>query len=173
MAQPIKKGTPNTKKPAAKKRRVKDERLPRVPRSTPLPRSKRPHPEYGTSKLEKRFAKDFLDKLGIKYIYQFKAEEIGRYFDFYLPENNVIIEVDGDYWHGKGLVHEEKNRMQKHAEWVDKQKDIWAIEHGIPVIRIWENDINNNPQKVVEILRKKLAEYRKAYEKQLKKKQRH
>ena len=33
----------------------------------------RKHPEYGTSKLEDRFAKDFLDKLGIVYETQYKT----------------------------------------------------------------------------------------------------
>lgn len=56
------------------------------------------HPQYGTSKLEEDFAHNFLDKLGVKYIYQFEAKDIGRFFDFYLQDENLIIEVDGDYW---------------------------------------------------------------------------
>lgn len=53
---------------------------------------------YGTSKLEQRFAKEFLDALGIKYTYQFEAKGIGRFYDFYCYEANLIIEVDGDYY---------------------------------------------------------------------------
>ena len=45
------------------------------------------------------------------------------------------------------MVHEEKSPMQKHNEYVDKVKDTWAAEHGIPLIRIWEHDINDNPGK--------------------------
>lgn len=115
---------------------------------------KRKHKEYGTSKLEQRFAKDFLDKLGVEYVYQFKAESIGRYYDYFLPKANCIIEVDGDYYHGYGLQHEEKNPMQKHNEFVDKAKDEWALEHGIPILRLWEHDINNNPTKVMKELKK-------------------
>lgn len=59
--------------------------------------NQRKHPEYGTSKLEKKFAKEFLDKLGVEYIYQFKAPT-QRVYDFFCPKENVIIEVDGDYW---------------------------------------------------------------------------
>lgn len=55
-------------------------------------------PLFGTSKLEEDFARDFLDKLGLKYIYQFEAKSIGRWFDFYLTKYNLIIEVDGGYW---------------------------------------------------------------------------
>lgn len=56
------------------------------------------HPQYGTSKLEEDFAHNFLDKLGVKYTYQFEAKGIGRFFDFYLQDENLIIEIDGDYW---------------------------------------------------------------------------
>ena len=58
----------------------------------------RKKPLFGTSKLEEDFARDFLDKLGLKYIYQFEAKSIGRWFDFYLTKYNLIIEVDGGYW---------------------------------------------------------------------------
>ena len=57
----------------------------------------RKHPLFGTSKLEEDFAKDFLDKLGVKYTYQFETN-IGRWFDFYLNDYNVLIEIDGGYW---------------------------------------------------------------------------
>lgn len=56
------------------------------------------HPLFGTSKLEKDFAEQFLDKLEVEYIWQFPAEDIKRWFDFYLPKHNLIIEIDGGYW---------------------------------------------------------------------------
>lgn len=171
--QPVKRGTVKVKKKLARKVKPKDDRLPKPPKKTPVPRSKRPHPEYGTSKLEVYFAKNFLDKLGIKYVYQFKAESIGRYFDFYIPDANAIIEVDGDFFHGYGLIHEEKNKMQKHAEWVDNQKDMWAMAHGIPVIRIWEHDIKKNPDKVMHVLKERLYSCCEKYKKELEKKKRH
>ena len=60
-------------------------------------KEKRKHPQYGTSKLEERFASEFLDRLGVKYEYQFEAKDIGRFYDFYLPEHRLLIELDGDY----------------------------------------------------------------------------
>jgi very-short-patch-repair endonuclease len=102
MAQPIRNNI--TVHPKKKKSTVK---------------GKRKHKEYGTSKLEEKFARDFLDKLKVKYIYQFKAESIGRYYDFYLPENQLLIEVDGDYYHSKGLIYEEMCPMQKKNKRVD------------------------------------------------------
>ena len=137
MRQPIK--NKNSKKTHVPKKKVA---------------GKRKHKEYGTSKLEERFAKEFLDKIGVEYVYQFKAESIGRYYDFFLPKCNCIIEVDGDFYHSYGLTHEEKNPMQKHNEYVDKIKDEWALSHGIPILRIWEHDINENPTNVMRELLK-------------------
>lgn len=146
MPQPVKKTTKVTKKPKVKKK------------TTP---GKRPHPKYGTSKLEVRFAKEFLDRLGYKYTRQFEAKDIKRFYDFAVKQDNgaiILIEIDGDYFHGHGLVHEEKSPMQKHNEYVDKVKDTWAAEHGIPLIRIWEHDINDNPGKVTRMLKKRIGE---------------
>ena len=125
-------------------------------------KSKRKHQEYGTSKLEDRFAKEFLDKMGVKYTRQYKAEDIGRYYDFYVitgERSGILIEIDGNYFHGRGLVHEEKNRMQKHSEYVDNLKNNWAIKNKIPLVRIWEHDINNNPSVVYRELKEVIDKY--------------
>lgn len=51
---------------------------------------KRWHPKYGTSKLEEDFAKEFLDKLGVEYVYQFEAKDIGRFYDFRIKDGPII-----------------------------------------------------------------------------------
>lgn len=137
------------------------------------PAGKRPHPKYGTSGLERRFAKDFLDKLGVEYVYQFEAKGIGRFFDYFIPAANLIIEVDGDYFHGYGLLHEEKSPMQKHNERVDREKDQWAAMHGIPVLRIWEHDINDHPEKVRKILDEQIGKFTEKKNKKDEKNKRH
>ena len=121
-------------------------------------RTVRVHPKFGTSKLEEDFAKDFLDKLGVKYIYQFEAKDIGRFYDFYLPEHNIIVECDGSWYHSDPrLVKEENmNPMQKHNKRVDEYKDKWALMHGIPIMRIWEKDIREDPKMVMNELKKRL-----------------
>jgi very-short-patch-repair endonuclease len=119
----------------------------------------------GTSKLEEDFARDFLDKLGVKYIYQFEAKDIGRFYDFAILLNDemttgsiLLIEIDGGYYHSDPRVVEEgkMNPMQKHNKRVDKHKDDWALMHGIPLMRIWEKDIRENPKMVMEELKKRL-----------------
>lgn len=156
MPQPVKKSSSYQKqrsKTVKKKRKLTTSEI--IKKN--IERSKKPHPKYGTSKLEKKFAKEFLDKLGVKYEEQFYAESIKRYYDFYLPECRVLIEVDGDYWHSYGKVYEEMNPTQKKNARVDKIKNEWALAHGIPIIRIWEHDIIENPEKVMKILKENIG----------------
>jgi len=136
-------------------------------------KKKKPHPKYGTSKLEDYFAENFLNVLGVKYVRQYEAKEIGRFYDFFCPDANVIIEVDGDYYHSYGLTYEEKNTMQKHNQWVDKVKDEWALSHGIPILRIWEHDIHDNPDKVMKILKESIGKYTEKQKKIREKNKRH
>ena len=148
MRQPIKKGkTINGKKPKTKKRLIK-----------PNGKLERIHPKFGTSKLEQDFAEQFLETLGVEYIWQFEAKDIGRFYDFYLPKHNLIIEVDGSYYHGDPRVVDENklSPMQKKNKRVDEHKDEWALMHGIPIMRIWEYDIRNNPSGVMKELKNRL-----------------
>ena len=58
----------------------------------------------------------------------------GRKYDFYLPEENIIIEVDGGIGHGKETYD---NKPDVIGAKVDKEKDDLAIENAsILVIRI-------------------------------------
>lgn len=133
-------------------------KTPKLKKKTQKPTKKRNHPQYGTSKLEEDFAKEFLDKLGVEYTYQFEAKDIKRWYDFYLPKHNLLIEIDGSYFHSDPrLVKEnEMNPMQKRNKRVDEYKDKWALMHGIPIIRFWEKDIRENPKKVMDELKKRL-----------------
>ena len=112
------------------------------------------HPQYGTSKLEEDFAHNFLDKLGVKYTYQFEAKDIGRFFDFRI-EDGPIIEINGSYWHGDPRLYESENlnRVQKKNISVDKIKEKWALLHGIPIYYIWEKDIKEDAKKVMNFLK--------------------
>lgn len=133
---------------------------------------------YGTSKLESYFAKNFLDKFGVRYVYEYEAKDIGRFYDFAIvavtedsdlvvEEKNgivsisqsrnyvrpcLIIEVDGSYFHGDPRLVEEKelNAMQRKNKAVDEYKDEWCRVHHIPILRIWEYDIINNPSFVMD-----------------------
>lgn len=138
------------KQPQRKTAKDKDKKP--LKKITSRPTTKKKHPAYGTSKLEEDFARDFLDKLGLEYTYQFEAKDIGRFFDYYVQ--GVLIEIDGDYYHSNPLLYEEKdlNKMQRRNKRVDDYKNMWALTHGFPILRIWENDIRHNPSKVMKLL---------------------
>ena len=148
MRQPIKKGKLiNNKKPKVNKKLRK-----------PNGKVERTHPKFGTSKLEQDFAEQFLDRLGVDYIWQFEAKDIGRFYDFYCPKHNLIIEVDGSYYHADPRVVDESklSPMQKKNKRVDEHKNEWALMHGIPIMRIWEKDIRENPSGVMKALKERL-----------------
>lgn len=75
----------------------------------------------------------------------FETQKIikGKIFDFYIPEKNILIEVDGDYWHGYGKEYNEMNEIQKRTHRSDKQKDILAKGLGYGIIRIWEHELED------------------------------
>lgn len=160
MSQPVRKGVATPAKSI---------------KNTPKKREKKPNHRRGISKLEDRFAKDFLDAAGYKYIRQYEAKDIKRFYDFMVVSDNgmgVLLEIDGSYYHGYGLTRDEKSPMQKKNERVDKIKDQWAHLHSIPIIRIWEHDINNNPEKVRKILQEQIGDAYKKKEIENKKKSR-
>lgn len=106
-----------------------------------------------TSKLEKTFA-NILDLLNIDHQQFFYAKEIKAFYDFYLPKYNIIIEVDGDFWHcNPDSKHNiPKYETQKRNLIKDSIKSQWAIDNGYTLLRFWENDINNNIKQVKQIL---------------------
>lgn len=149
-----------TQRKNTKKKEEKDKRLP--PKHTEKRKYVRKKTqEYGTSKLEVRFAKNFLDKLGVEYVYQYKAESIGRYYDFRILPKGPIIEVQGSYWHGDKRLYEEKdlNRTQLRNMKVDEKKRQWCSRNGIKLIYVWEEDINKDPEGVMKFLREELKNY--------------
>jgi hypothetical protein len=161
MKQPIKKRGTSIIKNKSKKRTTPKAKTARGAVRHPH------HQKYGTSKLEEDFARDFLDKLGLKYVYQYEAKSIGRFYDFAIlldessgvtPGSIVLVECDCDWYHSHpDLVKEsEMNPMQKRNKRVDKIKDEWALMHGIPIMRIWEYDIRNNPSGVMKALKERL-----------------
>lgn len=134
------------------KQPIKGDKKPLKKKVLPKQQNKRNHPKYGTSKLEEDFARDFLDKLGVEYVYQFEAKDIGRFFDFRIMPNGPIFEIQGGYWHGDPRLYEEKelNSIQKKNRRVDEHKKKWALTNGIPIYYFWEKDIRENHEKVLK-----------------------
>jgi len=105
-----------------------------------------------SSKLEKTFA-NILDLLDIDYQQHFYAKPIKAFYDFYLPKHNIIIEVDGDFWHCNPINFPNADYATQQRNVVrDKEKNEWAQLNGYKLLRFWENDINNNIKQVKQIL---------------------
>ena len=85
-----------------------------------------------------------LNRLKVDYTHHFIIEYYE--FDFFIPLKNILIEVQGDYWHGNPLFYEEKDLLehQKGKKIRDIQKKTFAENRGYKVLEIWENDIKKN-----------------------------
>ncbi len=87
-----------------------------------------------------------LDRLGLKYTYQFFINDgtLCRSFDFKLKRHPLIIEADGDYWHGNPNTKNHCSSVEENKE-NDRIKEEMAKARGYRVIRFWESDIKRDP----------------------------
>jgi len=103
-------------------------------------------------------------KEGIDFIHQFKF--MNKFMcDFCFPNQKVIIEVDGDFWHANPNKYPEGSRLHKHqleGRNRDKSKNAYIskVDDGSwKLIRFWESDIKRDVvtcvNKIEEILAKK------------------
>lgn len=102
------------------------------------------------SQLENKFAA-LLRSMGIEYKRQFKLSYgfKNRYYDFYLPEYNLVIEVQGDYFHGnENKFGDNLSKMQLENKENDVFKKNLAKIQNYEYLDVWENQINNFPNKV-------------------------
>jgi len=85
-----------------------------------------------------------------------------KQFDFGCKDARILIEVDGDYWHGNPDFYNEDgsdgkrklNKIQLKKQVVDKEKSEWASSHNFKLIRLWESEIINGTfiKKLEEVL---------------------
>jgi very-short-patch-repair endonuclease len=91
------------------------------------------------------FIEEFLIKYGVKYE-QHKLGLISPYeIDFYLPEYNIAIEVNGLRYHS------EYNGNKKRSYHLNKTK--LCLEQGVKLIHIFEDEIVHKPNIVINKLR--------------------
>lgn len=112
----------------------------------------------------------------MRYIYQYHAIPINRYFDFAIVEDrptlltetkegiesvvqddkstppSILIEIDGDYYHANPEKYKkgDLNWTQKKSKRVDKLKNLWAAQQCIVLLRFWESEINSDPKRVAD-----------------------
>ena len=96
-----------------------------------------------------------LDHLGVRYVqwYMFAGYE----YDLFCPDHNLLIEVNGDFWHSHPIKYRTKSRMQAKNHRHDRFKMRAATEHGKRIVYIWESDLQHRTGKVIEQLRDALT----------------
>lgn len=83
------------------------------------------------TKIELKVKSQF-DHYGIKYFQQ-KILKKGHFIvDFYLPEYQLVVECNGDYWHSRP---ERKKR--------DKELEEYVLSKGKDILWLWEHEIND------------------------------
>ena len=104
------------------------------------------------NKLEK-FVSYILDKNNIPYIFQFflSKDSICKSYDFKIKNTNILLEVDGDYWHGGPSLDKHFYKLDE-VKKNDDFKKSFAESSEFILIRIWESEIYNNPDIILQKL---------------------
>ncbi len=80
--------------------------------------------------------------------------------DIFIPEKNLIIEYNGDYWHcnpnkyESNYYHKIKNKTAKEIWEYDKNRIDILKQNGYNLEVIWEYDYNKTPDLIDKLLRK-------------------
>lgn len=108
------------------------------------------------SKVESKF-ENILVLINVEYEFQYVFEK--RLFDFYIKKNNILIEVDGDFYHcNPNTKHSEiLYKTQLLTKKNDEYKNLICQNHNITLLRYWEKDINERPEWVISDLKNKLT----------------
>lgn len=86
-----------------------------------------------------------LDALGIDHQFQYRPNGYSQIYDEFIPPN-ILVEINGDYWHGNPLVYAEKelNETQYTHKKRDARKIAWAEENDCKLVILWENEIKTH-----------------------------
>lgn len=92
------------------------------------------------SKIEKRVFR-ILENNGYRVLSQFVV--LGYFYDIYIEGEDILIEVDGEFWHPESLtIHNYKSQFNNYVN--DITKNVVAMAKKKPLIRIRENFINDS-----------------------------
>lgn len=72
--------------------------------------------------------------------------------DFYIPELNLGIEYNGDYWHSNEVIKFNHNIS---GEKYHRNKFNLCKEKGINLLFVWSEDLKNNEDEIINLLKNK------------------
>jgi G:T-mismatch repair DNA endonuclease (very short patch repair protein) len=105
------------------------------------------------SKVEKEVVKELKNK-GNSAAHSFKVER--KIYDIYIPDLNMLIEFNGDYWHCNPKIYSAtyfnvKRDMTAKQIWArDAKKKEVAIKNGYNYLVIWESDYRKSKRIIIK-----------------------
>ena len=100
----------------------------------------------GPTSIEK-IGYNILSEIGVKFEPQ--ASIAGKFtVDALVHESKLVIQFDGDYWHGHPLKFESLDQRQATRVAYDKSQDAYMKKCGFTVIRFWGSDLRESPEGV-------------------------
>lgn len=106
---------------------------------------------FNTSNLELK-VQSYFEQLKIVTIKQYKINvnsNKNKFYDLFIKEKNLLIEINGDYWHANPKKFNE-NDLIKYPGKIIKAKEKWiedeekkkiAIQNGYRIIYFWEDEL--------------------------------
>lgn len=92
-----------------------------------------------------QIVQECLEKLKINFIPQYKltVDGVYRYFDFMLVDFNILLEVDGDFWHANPLIYDRNNLHEAQIRTLnnDTIKNEMVRKANIKLIRFWASEV--------------------------------
>jgi very-short-patch-repair endonuclease/endogenous inhibitor of DNA gyrase (YacG/DUF329 family) len=102
-----------------------------------------------------RIGYSILDALNVTYLAQHLLA--GKFcVDAFLPAEAVVIQFDGDYWHGHPHRFPQPDPRQQRRIKLDHSQDAYLTACGYTVIRLWESDLKADADAILCRLRAQL-----------------
>lgn len=102
-------------------------------------------PRKRNSEAEIDFMSVLVQVHGPGVIHKHRIDGINHEFDFCVPSERLLVEFDGDYWHGNPMKHALTPKM-KHQYRLDQSFTRAAEDAGYAVRRVWESEAVNYPR---------------------------
>lgn len=98
-----------------------------------------------TSQEEKDFISVLINVYGEDdVVHKHRIDGISHEYDYFIKSKNIIVEFDGDYWHGNKELHELNDRMKIRYR-IDQSLTRAAESKGFTVHRVWASEAVNYP----------------------------
>lgn len=112
------------------------------------------------SRNEKEIAA-FLEKMGVEFVTQFHIKGLPYNYDFYIPECNLIVEFQGNYWHANPKIYRPGMLLRVQRKGLTPVESIWerdflkksaAERSGYRVVYFWESDYKTSGVEFISTL---------------------